>query len=171
MRVLAPAALAAALVAAAALTGCAGPPDTSAGGCRVRLGTPAVAADGRVSADTQWSCAQADQIYGEATLWFCPAPRTDSPTEWSQHGCERRGSVGVNTTPPEGGAPAGSEVVDGGAPSALSTGVWTVVATWGSVAPAEAPLDRTSTGPVRSDWVSLPPPSPQPVPASTTGGA
>jgi hypothetical protein len=149
-----------ALVAVAALAACAGPPDETAGGCRVRLGAPAVSADGRVVADTQWSCDRAaDQIYGEAVLWFCPAPRSDSPTQWALHGCEQRGSVGVNTTPPAGGAPAGSQVVDSGEASALATGVWTVVATWGSYAPSEAPLDRNSSGPVRSAWVSLAPPA------------
>jgi hypothetical protein len=125
----------------------------------VRLGAPAPAADGRITADTQWSCDRpADQIYGEAVLWFCPAPRSDSPTQWALHGCEQRGSVGVNTKPPAGGVPAGSQVVDSGARSSLAAGVWTVVATWGSYAPAEAPNDRQSSGPVRSAWVSLPPP-------------
>jgi hypothetical protein len=153
-------ALVAVLLAAGGLAACAGPPDETAGGCRVRLGNPVASADGRVVADTQWSCTRpADQIYGAAILWFCPAPRSDSPTEWSQHGCEERGSVGVNTKPPAGGAPAGSQVVDDGAPSRLSAGVWTVTATWGSYAPSEAPDDRQSSGPVRSGWVPLPPPS------------
>ena len=152
--------LAAAVLSMGALPACAGPPDETAGGCRVRLGAPTQASDGRVVADTQWSCERpADQIYGEAVLWFCPAPRTDSPTQWALHGCEQRGTVGVNTTPPAGGSPAGSQVVDAGGVSALATGVWTVVATWGSYAPSEAPKDRNSSGPVRSAWVSLPPPT------------
>jgi len=149
------------LAIALALAACEGPPSETAGGCKVRLGPPAESTDGRVVADTQWACDRpADQIYGEAVLWFCPAPRSDSPTQWAVHGCEQRGSVGVNTAPPARGAPAGSQVADSGAPSKLAAGVWTVTATWGSYAPKEAPNDRGASGPVRSAWVSLPPPTP-----------
>jgi hypothetical protein len=152
------------LGAVIALSACSGPPDETAGGCRVHVGAPGLSEQGQVIADTEWSCRQpADQIYGEATLWYCPEPRTESPTEWAQHGCQIRATVGVNTTPLAGGAASGSRLTDAGATAVSGAGVWTVVATWGSYAPAEAPKDRSATGPIHGPWVPLPVPPPTPV--------
>jgi hypothetical protein len=146
---------------------CSEAPERTAGGCRVTLRDPTLSDEGRVIADTEWACARpADQIYGEATLWYCPEPRSESPTEWAQHGCQVRATVGINDRPLPEGAASGSRLTDEGTAAIDPDGVWAVVATWGSVAPAEAPHDREGSGPVRSNWVPLNPTTVTPITAT-----